>query len=591
MPQIESQYPNQLMDLPSSEAPSPSETLFLLSICRDEDDAAALRSDLKRSGLGPYKIQRCAHLDDAIQLLQVCGFDLAFLRLDDFQDPQAAVDLVRQNDPDLAVIALASHRLLNSEGFQMPKGIDGTCRLEDLSPTLVSSLVSSILNRKREQQERQRLSQELQFALEIGELGKWTLDIETGRITLSDQASETLEIPHAERLLFLDDYLEHVYPADQDRLKRLFDLSIETQGDLKANFRIARGGQAGPSVLISAIYRPGGPRTTPTLCGLVKRESKTSEEIQTQIEAANEAIQKALSLRDDAIATASKELEMLMQKMSSLEPSLQSPPAPPKANIESPKQQLAPTPKISDPLPEAIPATPAKAKQEQPPPPSADSKLDISPLPQAHPASAKPPVSKQDTDEQNQTLGIDKSHALQQVLKSITRQKKDQPEGTFPFDFSTESVSNYTEPSPQNDGFIGAAKRIIDITQNGNDLAVTLSVDNNGAIECERERDLLFEILKELLTNVVKHARASECIIALFRDEDDWVLQVEDDGVGLENNLVSISTPLNKIGLFRIRTKLALKGGQLDLTPTFPKGLIARARLPVSLVNRGAERA
>ncbi len=584
MPQIESQHPDQSNDPQSPEVGPSSETLFLLSVCRDEDDAAALRSDLKRSGLGAYKIQRCVSLDDAVHLMQVCGFDLAFLRLDDFQAPQSAVNIMRQNDPDLAIVSLTSSRLLNSQGFEIPSGIDGNCRIEDLSPTLVSNLVSNILGKKRDRQEKQRLNQELNFAVEVGDLGAWALDIETARISLDGKGSQALGIASAEQIPFLDDLLEIVYPGDQDSLKRLFDLSIETQGDLDASFRLHNGSEAGPSIQISAIYRPGGPRSNPTLNGFLKRESQSADEIQKRIEAANEAIQKALTLRDDAIATASKEMELLMQKVSNPDSPIKEPT--PSLTPRSTAPEVAPTTSPPPEKPRAVepPATVEKAPIASTPTPAPQ-------IPPTAEVPVPPTPSPQAEVEKDQSLGIDKSHALQQVLKSITRQKQDPSDDTFPFDFSTEKHSDYSEPSPQNDGFIGASKRLIDITQKGNELAVTLSVDNDGVIETERERDLLFEILKELLTNVVKHAKASECIIALFRDEDDWVLQVEDDGVGLENNLVSISTPLNKIGLFRIRTKLALKGGQLDLTPTFPKGLIARARLPVSLVSRDAEHA
>ena len=94
---------------------------------------------------------------------------------------------------------------------------------------------------------------------------------------------------------------------------------------------------------------------------------------------------------------------------------------------------------------------------------------------------------------------------------------------------------------------------------------------------------MLFDILRELLANVVKHSEAKLCIITLFRDEDEWVLQVEDDGVGLDDTLKSVNAPLNKIGLFQIRTQLALKGGHLDMVPASPNGLIARVRLPVSI--------
>lgn len=576
MPIIQNQQFDHSFDLRKSEANPASETLFLLSICRDEDDAAALRSDLKRSDLSFSKVQRCLQLDDAIHLLQVCGFDLVFLRLDDFQDRQAAIDLVRQNDPDLPIVGLVSSRLLASPEFEMPSGIDASCRLEDLSPTLVSNIVSSVLRQRRERRERRRLSQELNHAINAGGLGTWDLDIETGRVTLDSRAAQTLAIASVDQTRFFDDLLELAYSKDQDRLKRLFDLAIETQGDLDTNFHLERAGREGPSVQISAVYRPGTPREHPRLSGFLKRETQAAEEIQEKIESANQAIQKALSLRDEAIAAASKELELLMLKLGAMEN------APPKASL-NPQPPAEPAP-IRD--------REQKTASQAPAPNAADSKTPE----KSQPAQAAQPAGGPDSPGTSETLALapEKSIALQNVLKTITRQKKAQSSNTFPFDFSTETTSDYTEPSPEQDGFIGASKRLIEITQNGHELSVTLSVENDGSIENEREQDLLFEILRELLTNVVKHARATECIIALFRDEDDWVLQVEDDGIGLENNLVSISTPLNKIGLFRIRTKLALKGGQLDLTPTFPKGLIARARLPVSLLNResrDAERA
>lgn len=530
---------------PSSQASPTKETLFLLSISRDEDDAAALRADLKRSSLDNYKIQHCANIDDAHHLLQVCGFDLVIVRLDDFQDKQAAVNLIRRADETLSVVALITSRLMANPEFVLPTGIDATCRIEDLSPSLVGSLVSGTLERKRAQKEQQRLERELELAIKAGQLGYWNLDVETGRLDLSENAAQMLGLAEPSSARFLDDLMERAYQEDQDRLKRIVELAIETQGGLCTSFRLAGSSEAGARLELSANYRPGGPRANAMLYGFVKRERQSPEGLQQRIESANAAIQKALALRDDAIQTASKELELLLQKVNALEG---------KSERDAPLAASASAPQ--DPLSITPPAPLAAAQGLDAP-----------------------------------ELTLDKSNAFHNVLKSIARHQKNQPDNTFPFDFSTNSKTDYSEPNPQQEGFLGAAERLVTITQNGHQLRVDLSVENDGAIECEREKELLFEILRELLTNVVKHARATECIIALFRDEDDWVLQVEDDGVGLENNLISISTPLNQIGLFRIRTKLALKGGQLDLTPTHPKGLIARARLPVSLSTRDAERA
>lgn len=550
MSQYASQNPDQNHDPLSSEERPTSETLFLLSICRDEDDAATLRSDLKRSGLDNYKLQRCGGLDDATHLLEVCGFDMIFVRLDDFQNSQSAIDRISQLDSQLSIIALLSGRLLASEGFRLPRGIDAHCRLEDLSPTLTLSLVSGVVSKKREQQSYQRLKQELDLAVQIGELGSWSLDIETGEIALSPKALERLGIAEAEKCQILDDLIELASVPEQNRLKRLFDTAIESQSDIDTSFQIDSQGYPKATIELSAKYRAGGPRTHPTLYGFIKQESQATEKIRARISNVTQAIKVAIGRRDDAIATASKELDQLVKEVDASKS--------PVSNIQAQKavpQMLAPT----------APIEPVSKSTYG--------------LPPAEPSAP------------NESLAINKSLALKQVLESISRQKPPVQNNTFPFDFSTETQSDYTEPDPKHDGFIGAAERLVSITQTSHTLAITLSIESDGAIETEREKDLIFDILRELLTNVVKHANASECIIALFRDEDDWVLQVEDDGVGLENNLVSISTPLNKIGLFQVRTKLALKGGQLELTPTFPKGLIARARLPVYLVKRDEERA
>ena len=50
-------------------------TLFLLAIISDEDDAATLRADLKRSRLNEYKLQRCTSIEDARNMIRACGLD------------------------------------------------------------------------------------------------------------------------------------------------------------------------------------------------------------------------------------------------------------------------------------------------------------------------------------------------------------------------------------------------------------------------------------------------------------------------------------------------------------------------------------
>ena len=179
---------------------------------------------------------------------------------------------------------------------------------------------------------------------------------------------------------------------------------------------------------------------------------------------------------------------------------------------------------------------------------------------------------------------FDKKAAYQDILKSVARKKAAAPkQESLPFDFAQEPVADFNPPNPAKEGFVGAAKRMVAMTRKEHDIDISISIADQQSIELEQKKDLLFEILRELITNVVNHSKANLCIITLFGDEDEWVLQIEDDGVGLDEKLESVNAPLNKIGLFQIRTQLALKGGHLDMVPASPSGLIARVRIPVSI--------
>ncbi|MCH6256001.1 ATP-binding protein [Puniceicoccaceae bacterium K14] len=197
-------------------------------------------------------------------------------------------------------------------------------------------------------------------------------------------------------------------------------------------------------------------------------------------------------------------------------------------------------------------------------------------------------LDKQFAQYADNSLRIDKKESFQKVLKKLSNRTANQggvENKKFPFDFSRQPNTDFSPPNPLQEGFVAAAQRLVAMTRKGHNLDVSININNTPSIEIEKERDFLFTILRELLTNVAKHAKASLCIITIHKDEGDWVLQVEDDGIGIEKALKTISPTVNEIGLFSIRTQLALKGGHLDIGTASPVGLIARVRLPINLAK------
>lgn len=77
---------------------------------------------------------------------------------------------------------------------------------------------------------------------------------------------------------------------------------------------------------------------------------------------------------------------------------------------------------------------------------------------------------------------------------------------------------------------------------------------------------LLYQIVAELLANVVKHAQAHHVKVSLWREEDRLQVAVEDDGVGFDvGDLGSRWQGAKGYGLFSIRERLAPFGGSMTV--------------------------
>ena len=79
-------------------------------------------------------------------------------------------------------------------------------------------------------------------------------------------------------------------------------------------------------------------------------------------------------------------------------------------------------------------------------------------------------------------------------------------------------------------------------------------------------RILLFRDVRELLTNVVRHADAHKVKVSICKVGSRIRVSVEDDGVGFEPaEVVSMAAETNGFGLFSIRERLEELGGHLEI--------------------------
>lgn len=92
---------------------------------------------------------------------------------------------------------------------------------------------------------------------------------------------------------------------------------------------------------------------------------------------------------------------------------------------------------------------------------------------------------------------------------------------------------------------------------------------------------ILFQAARELLVNVAKHARAKQARVIPKGDAGSVTIQVTDDGSGLDPSLLSLTqSTVTGFGLFSIRERLALLGGELRIDSAPERGTRATITIP-----------
>lgn len=104
------------------------------------------------------------------------------------------------------------------------------------------------------------------------------------------------------------------------------------------------------------------------------------------------------------------------------------------------------------------------------------------------------------------------------------------------------------------------------------DLPKELILDRDFAI-------VLYRIIQEGLTNVVRHAKASRVTVKLRLDKDQIVVEVRDNGVGIPDEVATSSKSLGLIGL---RERAHLLNGKFKIQGQKNKGTVISVNAPLN---------
>jgi signal transduction histidine kinase len=95
----------------------------------------------------------------------------------------------------------------------------------------------------------------------------------------------------------------------------------------------------------------------------------------------------------------------------------------------------------------------------------------------------------------------------------------------------------------------------------------------------------IYRILQEIISNTIKHAKASQLLIETSIDGTDLLIRTSDDGIGFNMREIRAQS-VNSMGLASIESRLALMGGELKFPEETVAGCKFNFRIPLEMIRQ-----
>jgi PAS domain S-box-containing protein len=137
-------------------------------------------------------------------------------------------------------------------------------------------------------------------------------------------------------------------------------------------------------------------------------------------------------------------------------------------------------------------------------------------------------------------------------------------------------------PAALDMGIVSALEWLVDEFVERHGIACTLEVDEDFTLDEKRAVEV-FRIVQESLTNVARHAQASEVRISIERNDAFFLLEVRDNGKGFEPG----KRKQKSFGLVGIRERVLVLNGKLEICSEPGRGTAIKLCCPIA--EAGAE--
>ena len=168
---------------------------------------------------------------------------------------------------------------------------------------------------------------------------------------------------------------------------------------------------------------------------------------------------------------------------------------------------------------------------------------------------------------------IDESNGLVQTAEDLARDA---------IDVSRQTTSNLSPPVLAGDGLTEALKWLASDMRVRYGLDVDVRSPDDLTVPYESIRVLLFQVARELLFNVVKHAEVHEAVATIREVGEVLELSVIDEGEGFDDDMNGDAAAGTGLGLTGIRRRLSLFGGRLDVESQEGRGSRVTITVPIT---------
>lgn len=138
-------------------------------------------------------------------------------------------------------------------------------------------------------------------------------------------------------------------------------------------------------------------------------------------------------------------------------------------------------------------------------------------------------------------------------------------------------------PALQNEGLAASFRWLATHMAETHGLRVRLNAQSDFHSTSQDLQVLLFQLVRELLFNVIKHAGVNQAEVILFEEGEHVVIRVVDQGCGFNLSQLQQTGRDKGFGLYSVRERLALFGGQLVIETKPGQGVRATIAVPKDL--------